>query len=128
MKPIRTIKRVVAGALSAGATLFIAACYGPMEPDYELARGSVDVPAEAPSGLQVQVCAKLQQSGDLCTGVWDGQYDLRVFESALDDAQLHGYRLCAGDTGGVLVEECVDVPANSGIVTRDFSLELSLEK
>lgn len=128
MKTIRIIKRAVAGALSAGATLFIAACYGPMEPDYELARGTVDVPAEAPSGIAVQVCARLQENGDLCTGVWDGQYDLRVYDSALDDAQLHGYRLCAGDTGGVLVEQCVDIPPDSGIVNRDFTLELSLEK
>jgi len=128
MNPIKTLKRAVAGALSAGATLLIAACYGPMEPDYELARGTVDVPAEAPSGLSVQVCARLQENGDLCTGVWDGQYDLRVFDTALDDAQLHGYELCAGDTGGVLVEQCVEIPPDSGITTRNFTLELAPEK
>jgi len=125
MKTIRIIKKAVAGALSAGATLLIAACYGPMEPEYELARGTVGVPAEAPSGLEVRVCARLQESGELCTGVWDGRYNLWVFGTALDDAQLHGYRLCAGDPGDVLVGQCVDVPPDSGIVNRDFTLELS---
>ncbi|MBU1242146.1 hypothetical protein KKD52_00435 [Myxococcota bacterium] len=124
MKVIRTLKQVVAGALSAGATMLIAACYGPMEPGYELANGSVTVPEGTPTDYNVEVCAELAESGTQCDFVrTDGSYLINVYESALDDAQLHGYRLCATSSSGLFIDQCVDVPPNSQITTHDFDLE-----
>jgi hypothetical protein len=124
MKAIRTLKQVVAGALSAGATLLIAACYGPMEPGYELANGTVTVPEGSPADYGVQVCAELAQSGTQCEYVRsDGSYVLNVYESALDDAQLRGYRLCATSDSGLFADQCVDLPPDSRITSHDFDLE-----
>jgi hypothetical protein len=125
MKSIRFLKKAVAGALSAGATLFIAACYGPMENGYQLANGSVTVPEGQTQDYNVQVCAELAHHGEICSGVWNGTYYIDVYDSALDDAQLNGYRLCANDPNGMFIEQCVNVAPDSGITQQDFHLEFS---
>lgn len=127
MRTIRFLKKTVVGALSAGATLFIAACYGPpMEPRYQLAHGSVTLPEGTPEGLQVMVCADLAHNeSDLCAIVSGGQYDLAVDDLSLDDAQANGYRLCAYDVEDVILKECVDLPPDSGITQQNFDLELA---
>ncbi|PKN23760.1 MAG: hypothetical protein CVU65_13720 [Deltaproteobacteria bacterium HGW-Deltaproteobacteria-22] len=132
MKVIPFLKHVVAGALSAGATILVAACYGPIRPSYQmllLANGSVTVPEGKPAGYVVDVCANLAESGTHCEFVNpDGSYSIIVPENDFEEAQLHGYRLCTRSYDSPFSDQCVDLPPGSNTTTHDFDLESSEQK
>jgi len=126
MKTISLAKKAVAGILSAGATLLIAACYGPMSNGtYLLASGTVDVPEGTPDTYGVEACVEFTENGTSCYPVGsDGYYSTYAQgDLQFDDANLNGYRLCVRDPGQVFGENCIDVPGNTGTFTHDFSLD-----
>ncbi len=130
MKTMVFLKRTVAGVLSAGATLLISACYGPMYDNFDLAQGNVTVPEGTPDQYGVQVCAEFQGEDRICSSVFqDGNYYITAHNQMLkDQADMNGYRLCAKDQAELFVESCVDVAPGSGFVVQDFNLEFLPEE
>lgn len=124
MNPVSLVKKAACGMLAMGSTLLMAACYGPVR-IYEIASGRVSVPEGTPRQYGTQVCARLNSGDSLCQPANDdGSYYLDTEITTFNDsARQEGFRLCAGDTAGLLAEQCVDIPPNSIPVHQDFTLE-----
>lgn len=129
MKTLSLVKKAVAGALAAGSTLLIAACYG-VYSYRDLASGRVTVPEGTPDSYNVMVCAEFGPDDRACSMVGsDGSYWVSSsVETHRQIADERGYELCAGDEAGVFVRQCVTVPATTAVFEQDFDLEFTPEK
>ena len=126
MKPLSLVKKAVAGALAAGSTLLIAACYGAYSYK-DLASGQVTVPEGTPNAYNVMVCAEFGPDDRACAMVDpDGRYWVSSsVETHGRIAEEEGYELCAGDEAGVFIRQCVTVPATTAVFEHNFDLEFT---
>lgn len=130
MKTLSILKKAVAGALAAGSTLLISACYGAYYSYNDLATGQVTVPEATPDQYNVMVCAEFGPDDRACSMVSsDGSYWVSSsVEHHRQLAEREGFELCAGDEAGVFIRQCVTVPPTSAVYERNFDLEFTPEK
>lgn len=100
MKTRSWIKRLVLGAVSAGSSLVIAGCYGPMyEGSQGLVSGRVTFQGHGVPGMQV--CAAPPSSSETCTTTdGNGYYSIIVPDMDFDQAYDHGFAVQVTDIDG----------------------------
>lgn len=117
MKTGTWFKRSLAGVLSAGTTLVMAACYGAMDtPALPIADGRVThdrvgVPA-------LQVCVHAAGVTECTVTDFDGEFAVETFDSYFEsEAREKGYGVCVQDADGasygLMESRCVQIPAQN---------------
>lgn len=117
MKTMNWFKRSLAGVLSAGTTLLLAACYGatdmPMLPisDGRVTHDGVGVP-------NLQVCVHAAGVAECAVTDYDGNFAVGTYDAYFEgQARDYGYGVCVqdadGEAYGLLQSRCVQIPAQN---------------
>jgi len=111
MNFIKVAKKLVIGAITAGSTMLIAACYGVYDQSY-IVSGRVLNNGEGVENMNVclnkdtnSYCVITDSQGYFTTDTYD------------DDFRVEGFQICVedidGPANGSIINECMDIPPNT---------------
>ena len=125
------IKRIVLGALSAGTSAVIAACYGVWYGDHEDAMVNGHVTADGAGVSGLEVCAvlegELEFESSACTHTeQDGGYGVYAAMDIYDQAWAEGFLLTVRDVDGDLngTFEPLAIPIGAEAIPLTYDVEL----